>query len=479
MAQEHDTKVLRVGLLAAVETFDPRNAQQYASALVLGQVFEPPVARDPESDATVPVLFDGPLELESRDGRAVYRGRVRAGVKFSDGTELTARIVADSLAKARTLTEMANVAVDGNVVTFTLDAPNPRFEATLSQRWCAVTLERGGDTPLGTGAYAIADDSTPQRVRLIKNPHYRDDVAIDEVVFEVFPPGGSGVSDGLIQAVAAGDIDFTPALSREEVGQLEGVRKLFQPGTSTAILFFNTERPFFANADVRRALGLAIDRYKLAAISYPNAAAFAARSLLPPRMTEFRERVRHAPDEARKLLDESGESQPSAAKLLVVWGPRPYLPHPDRAAEAIRDQLAELGVEVEIVHSQSTTDYFNQLRAGAYDMVLGGWIADTPDPADFLDATLSSALIPTPQRSAAITCNSARWDDPETDAALRAYRANPSAVTQATVLERIADQVPLVPLMYGPTVVVHAWRVKNLDADAVAFPSFAALDIQD
>lgn len=42
---------------------------------------------------------------------------------------------------------------------------------------------------------------------------------------------------------------------------------------------------------------------------------------------------------------------------------------------------------------------------------------------------------------------------------------------------RVASEVPLVPLMHGPRVIIHAWRVKGYVPDSGVFPDFAAIDL--
>jgi peptide/nickel transport system substrate-binding protein len=386
--------------------------------------------------------------------------------------------VAQCLSKVPSVAELATVSAEGEDVVFTMERPNSRLASELCQRWCSIILESEGEL-FGTGPYAVARDTTPGRVHLVRNPHARRRAAIDEIVFQVYPPSETGQADRLLAAVASGEVDFTTVLSREDVGRLGSVRKLFRPGISTALLFFNTERSFMARAEVRRALALAVNRHRLAGICYTNAAAFAARSLLPPAMTQVRETVRYDPDRARSLLQAAGELPSSPLRLLAVWGPRPYLPKPDQVANAISEQLGRVGVSVEAVATGEVDVYYEALLEGDYDMVLGGWIADTPNPADFLDATLLSELVPAANSPAAISCNLARYRDAEMDEVLRRYREHPTSETMAAVLDRVREQAPLVPLMHGPSVIVHSWRVQNFEPQGAAAPDFAMLDLDD
>src|SRR5438045_5997649 len=112
----------RVGTLAQPSGLDPRTARDTASHTLLRQIFEPPFVI--RQGRTVPLLFAESL----RDDRNNIRSaRVADGILFSDGTPLTAEIVAKSLAKTAAVTDKATVRHEGDRVVFELKEPNPRF----------------------------------------------------------------------------------------------------------------------------------------------------------------------------------------------------------------------------------------------------------------------------------------------------------------------------------------------------------------
>lgn len=63
------------------------------------------------------------------------------------------------------------------------------------------------------------------------------------------------------------------------------------------------------------------------------------------------------------------------------------------------------------------------------------------------------------------------------DEALRRFREQPTADHRSAVLQIVAREVPLLPLMYGPSVVVSAWRVRNVDVSPLGVPHFENFDI--
>jgi ABC-type transport system substrate-binding protein len=470
------SRVLRVGVLTPVEGLDPRQEQEHVSVLVMRQVFEAPF----EGGAPPrPSLFSGPLE-RSRSGNGVrYRGRLRPDARFSDGTPVDALGVAECLAAVETLRGMVRIGSEGpQVVTFDADRELPRLETTLALRWCCVVREVEG-TCLGTGPYQIATPVGAETVRLVRNSHYPRTPEIEEIHFTVYPPDDSGCPGDLIAAVEAGEVDFTTMLSRDDVGRITNARKLFRPGLSVALLFLNCESAWLDRSEARRAVALGLDRRALAARSFHNAGAFIARSLLPPSMTELRPRVAYDPSAAAQMVASLGGGPKSPLRMLVIWAPRPYLPHPTRYAETIVEQLGALGVEVEAVREDSAQGYFNRVRRGDYDLCLCGWMADTPDPVDFVEALLGSDMIPSPDRSGVVAANLGRWADSEMDTLLAAFRSQPSDERAAPILERVAEQVPVIPLSYGATTFVHGWHVTGFDPDRDLEPDLSRLAFRD
>ena len=465
-------KVLRVGLLTRISTMNPREAWELVSTLVVAQVYDTPYAVPRVDGPADPVLLE-PLVAESRAGAGVFSARVRPGITFSDGTPLTPALLAASLSRVDALKDQASVEAKDDKVVFTLKVVNPRFDLLLTLIQCGVVLEKGGKL-LGTGPYVPAPGASLDDMRLVRNPHYRAAAPIDEIAFKVYPPNADGRPEQLVAAINAGEVDFTNMLSRTDAGTLGGVRKVFQPSNSTAILYFNVEKPELADARVRRALAHAVNRLAIADVSYSNALAFAASGLLPPTMGQFRDDLEFDLARAKSLLA-SAPVKPTRLNLVRVWAPRPYLPNPQPVAEAVAKQLGELGIDVKITVPRVSDDFFKACERGDYDMVLSGWIADTPDPADFLEANLRSDRV---QSHASVpSVNRSRLKSPAMDAALVTFRQDPSATHRDAILKILNDEAPLVPLMYGPTVVITSWKVKSLEVSPMGVPSFATADL--
>ncbi|HYI09384.1 MAG TPA: ABC transporter substrate-binding protein [Thermoanaerobaculia bacterium] len=469
------SKVVRIGVLSAIGKLDPRDAIDDISGLILGQVFETPYTLAAGEGQVRPGLF----QLLRAEGRLQYSAAIREGATFSDGTPLTADLAARSLRGSKALHSKATVDTRDNRVWFTFTVPNPRFDLTLTQDNCAIVLDRGTQL-LGTGPFTFDQRpnlrllQTAKSIRLVRNPHHTGKNAIDELEFRILPAAEDGTPRLLVEALRRGEVDLTNAFSMADISahQLTGVAPSLQPGNSTGILFFNTERRSVARSDVRRAIALSLDLHDLAAKSFDkNPAAFIAPSLLPPMMGRAAGLPQMDREEAKRLLDVSG-ARPGRLSLLVPWAPRPYMPKPLPLAQAIQKQLALTGVAVELRETRTSEEFFGDLGRGNFDLALAGWIADTPDPADFFEALLWSKSC-----EGENDANSSRWKHPATDAALARFRENPTEENKRAIHQLVREEAPLVPLIYGQSVVVHSRRMRNVAVSATGVLSLAGVTL--
>lgn len=472
MAEAAAAKRLRIGILTRVPTLNPREARDHLSSMVAAQIFETPFRPPQIGGAAEPLLFDGPLESRSEGGATVLAGGVRAGLAFSDGTPVTAALVAQSLARVEALRSQAEISAEADRVIFRLRVRNPRFELALTLPHCGVILEQGGQV-LGSGPYRATTPAGGDEIRLTRNPHYRRPPDVEELVFQVHPADEDGRPRGLIAALEAGSVDFTSMLSRTDAAGLPSLRTAFSPAASTAILYMNTERPGLDQAAVRRAIAFAVDRLAVAQVSYPNPLAFAATSILPAMMGMAHDGLTYDLAKARGLLAAAGVRKPERLRLLPVWAPRPYLPNPRPVAELIGRQLGEIGIAVEIVAPGASEQFFARLESRDYDLVLCGWIADTPDPADFLESNLHSSRLTVGPAS----FNLSRYRNPAMDEALERFRAEPGPEHRNVILQILHDDVPLLPLMHGPNVVVHSRSVRGVVVSPLGIPYFEKFEL--
>jgi len=471
-------KILRVGTLLPVSLIHPQLNSEYTAHLVCRQIFEPLYNLPAPAQQIRPLLLNQPLEqLSSSKEAQIFSARLRSDVKFSDATPLEPEHVINSL-NHEAFRCPAEVSAKGNCIIFHLERPDTNFHLKLTQIACAPTIESNGKL-LGTGPFHLLANSTPECIYLERNPHYRFAVPLDGIIFKAYPPDKDGSKRTLTEAVKSGEIDLTTFLDKDDLSQLSGLRKWLEPGSSLCNLYMNTERDPFNNAAVRKAIAMSIDRMKLAAACFGNALAFAARGPLPPMMGNWHDLITYNPQKAKLMLQEMGLPAFRKYKMVCPWGPRPYVPYPIRMISLLREMLGVLGIKFDTVVPEDLNDYRRHIISGDYDFALLGWIADSPDPMDFLEAIYASSSVPDHISKPAFLVNDSRWRNADMDAAIKAYRAEPldsKKYIQERILAILSDEVPVIPLMYGPTLGAHTFKVKNLKPHPLPMVSLGKVD---
>lgn len=464
-------RVLRIGLLSAVGELDPAKVRDSATSLVLAQVFEPLYDVLDAAKGLTPILASGPPRPLDASGKK-FAIPLRDDIAFSDGTPMTAESVAASLARQHGFMAQGEVTVSGGELHVSLHTPNPNFALFLTQTACGIVLPREGRL-LGTGPFLLPEGTVEEvraaeEVVLARNPKDRDAAAtgIDELRVKRF-----GSAAELAQALADGSVHYTDGLPVGTEVAAKNVYPITKTGNSTGILFVNTER--VRDPKARAAILKAVSRGEVAQRSFDSMSiAYVTARLLPTVLGD--EGVAFGESDsatAKRLLGEAAKA-PQKLTMLVTWGPKAYMPRPKEAAEMIRVQIAAaLGIPVDVVHP-TRDEYYKRQRAGDYDLILGGWIPDTPDPRDFYESLLASSAIPGIANATSSGNNLSRWADARTDQLLEELRADPSLGSRTALVKHVADAAVLTPLLLGKFVAYVSWDVKAVKLSALGRAHF-------
>ena len=473
-------RTIRVGVLSRLASTDPREIHDHVTGLILMQSYETAYSAPPDGGPPRPLLFAEPLRAES--GGLVLSAAIRPGTVFSDGTPCTAAAVAAALSRVGDLSARAEIRAREDRVEFRLSSREPNFATHLTQPFCAVAVESKGQL-VGTGPFLAPeplDGSDPTRAAkllLRPNPRAARPPAAGGILFEVYPD-----AEALLAAVHAGEVHVTYALTFAHLAKLRGapVFPKTLEGSSTAILFLNTESPALADARVRRALCAAISRTEVARVSFgPIGLGFAATGILPPFLRKEAPvgTVDGSPVQARQLLSEAGLVPPGRLRLVLTWGPKPYLPDPQAAAKTVVETFRAVGTDVDVVQTQDRAEYFGHLERGDYDLLLAGWIADTTIVADFADSLLRSDMVLSRTSSRSAAYNLSRWRDPATDRALEAFRRSEDPKDLVPITRTVEEQGLLVPLLHGKLIAVSHRDVRRFQPSALGRSSLAETEL--
>ena len=515
---------LRVGLVVDPVSIDPRFIVDDEGELLVDALFDPLVRVD-DAGSVVPAAAD---RWEVLDDGASFVFHLREAT-FHDGAAVTAEDfkrsfdrIADATAEppsflAFLLADVVGIdaaqevggALEGVTVeddlTLRIDltSPQPAFLTTLSDPSLVPTppladedVEAFANEPIGNGPFAMAG---PREVgaflRLVRFEEHHSPALLDEVLFTLYEPDEGEESqwddllDGQLQVA-----QLVPARREEALelfgrspdgytgpGVLDGVR-------SPVYLYgFDTTRPPFDDARLRRAISLAIDRERLA-VEATDGTRLPATSLVPPGIPGARtgacDACEHDPVAARELLDEvvrdlvaaedatddeqndeQNDEQDDEVELppaAEVIGPVTLTYNRGTLHGAIAEQLATeiaevLELEVDF-QGQELAPFIQGVRRGDVSVFRLGWDVTEPTPAAYLYPLFHSSQVGLD--------NLTRFEDAEVDELLDAARASEDDRERLRLLRdaelRILDELPAIPLLWYRHDVVVRPEVQDL-----------------
>jgi dipeptide transport system substrate-binding protein len=379
--------------------------------------------------------------------------------------------------------------LDDHTVRFVLNRPEAPLLANLALIWGSVLSAEyaaknraAGDPgrtdrePVGTGPYILQGYTKDATVRYVVNPIYWGGTApIDHLVYAVTP-------DPAVRwaKLRSGECDVMPFPSLADLPEMRktaGVVVMQQEGLNIGYLAFNIEKKPFDDRRVRQAINMAIDR-KAITDSVFSGAGTIAKNPIPPTIWSYNDGVKdypYDPGQAHKLLAEAGLANGFSAALWAMPVQRPYNPNARRMAEMIQQDLAKIGVKVNIV-SYEWGEYLKRSAAGEHEMLLLGWTSDNGDPDNILGLLLGC-------RGAAGGTNRARWCDKGYDDLVTRARITSDIDTRAQLYRQaqvlFKQEAPWVTMNHSIAFMVVRDRVKNFKIDPFGGVYFYGVDITE
>jgi len=343
-------------------------------------------------------LRPGLAERWSNPDDRTYRFELRPGVRFSDGTPLTARDVAASLEANRRgwvtrdyLQAVESVrAIGEREVEIRTRFP---YLALLTRLpWAPVVpreaVERGLSPAPGTGPYRIESWEPGRGYVFTRNPHHDRAVpAFARVVHTVVPDDAARMA--LVERGEADAADHVPLEEVERLSRSPAVRVVSGAGLRVLFLGLRVDRPPLSDPRVREAIDLAVDRGELARRALGGRAE-PATQLVPPSIVGFDPALRLPPPDparARALLASAGH--PHGLDVRLDGPSNRYVNDVAILGELAR-QLGEVGVRV-AVNAIDKREFFPLIERGDSAMHLLGWACESGDAGDVLGSLAHSA----------------------------------------------------------------------------------------
>ena len=365
---------------------------------------------------------------------------------------------------------IANVAVRGtNTVVFTLTRPFSPFLRDLAMPSFAIAspaavkanLAGFGQTPIGYGPYVLKEWIKDDHITLQANPTWRGQrPAYTTVIVRDIPDQATSVLE-----MQRGDIDFLTDPRPDDARALANQRGLIvydQPSNNNSYVAMNVQKPPFDKLAVRQAIAYAIDVRGIVRAFYAKGAVV-ADNWTPPGMLGANPAVTayaYDPGKAKQLLAQAGLAAGFSTNLFYPTTPRPYMPEPQRVAEAIQAQLRRVGINVTLEPYEWGV-FLDKVRRGEHEMCLIGWSGDNGDPDNFFYPLLDSDSA----RAKPNGQNYSFWMD---DAFHRLMMAGQTASADGergqiyrAANAMIHDQAPAVPIVHTTVPIVVKASIKG------------------
>ena len=464
-------KILSVQVGPDPETIDPALNSAVDGGNMLLHSFECLLAVDQNGQ-----LAPGQAESwETSEDGLTWTFHLRDGLKWSDGSDLTAndfvyswKRVCDPMVAApyaETVLSMVEgydkaiegdldalqvAATDNNTLVVTLSAPCSYFGslaafATLSPVQQA-TVEANGDawatkaeTYISNGPFYVSDWVPGSYIMMTKNPYYwnADAIKLDGIKWNLIEDSNAAYS-----AYQTGEVLMIKDVPTEEIPSLkENADFYVDPIIGTYYLSMNIDREPFNNADVRKALSLAIDRDYVANTlmqgTYSPAGNFMGPGWIDTDGKQFKDNANGGKEyidttnyeadleEAKQLLADAG--YPNGEGFPTITYSTNDSGYHKVVAEYLQQAWAELGIDlqVDIVEWASFTP---MRRNGDYDVARNGWVGDYSDPSNMLDLFYSTN-----------GNNDGKFNNADYDAAMELSRTTLDAAERSTALHNAED----------------------------------------
>ncbi len=344
---------ITIGIPQDIEdSLDPHKAVAAGTKEVLFNLYEGLVKPDSSGELQPAIASDYSISEDA----TTYTFTLREGVKFHDGSMVTAEDVkysidrcadttnGEPLVEAYSNIKSVNI-VDEKTVEVVLNTADSDFLANMTTAIIPASNENPDTNPIGTGPYRYVSRSPQENFVVEKFDEYWGTPAnIENVTFRV-----CANADSIVMNLQGGSIDMFARLTTTQASQLgdqfdvlEGTMNLVQA------LYLNNAVEPFNDERVRQALCYAVDPQGIMDLISDGKGTEIGSSMFPAfekyYMPELNDVYNQDYDKAKELLAEAGYPDGFSFTITV---PSNYQQHID-TAQVLVEQLKNIGVTAEI-----------------------------------------------------------------------------------------------------------------------------------
>ena len=344
---------ITIGIPQDIEdSLDPHKAVAAGTKEVLFNLYEGLVKPDSSGELQPAIASDYSISEDA----TTYTFTLREGVKFHDGSMVTAEDVkysidrcadttnGEPLVEAYSNIKSVNI-VDEKTVEVVLNTADSDFLANMTTAIIPASNENPDTNPIGTGPYRYVSRSPQENFVVEKFDEYWGTPAnIENVTFRV-----CANADSIVMNLQGGSIDMFARLTTTQASQLgdqfdvlEGTMNLVQA------LYLNNAVEPFNDERVRQALCYAVDPQGIMDLISDGKGTEIGSSMFPAfekyYMPELNDVYSQDFDKAKELLAEAGYPDGFSFTITV---PSNYQQHID-TAQVLVEQLKNIGVTAEI-----------------------------------------------------------------------------------------------------------------------------------
>jgi peptide/nickel transport system substrate-binding protein len=435
-AQDHQGGKLRLLAASAAGTLDPQvNYTQKFAHLYVSVYDGLVVFKKASGDASYEIVPDLAEALPvPSDGGKTFAFKLRSGIHFADGKEVTVDDVAASfrrifkvlsptagsfynqivgadacIKKPETCTLAGGVVVDAktNSVVFHLNKPDAEFLDKLAFGHAVILpasapTHDAGVTPIpGTGPYMFVSYDPKKELKLVRNPNFKvwnKDAQpagyVDEIDFDF----GLSPEDEITQ-IANGQADWTaddiPADRLNELGTRYAKQVVINPLVAMHFVMMNSRLAPFDNLQVRQAVNLAIDRGATVKLFGGANLGTPTCQILPPGLAGYEPYCPWTKNPGARWSAPDLERAKGLVKASGTAGQKVVFIAPDTATGRamgtyMQSVLTDLGYDVSLkILAEGIQFTYIQNTNNKVQIAFTDWYQDYPAASDFLNVLYS------------------------------------------------------------------------------------------